>query len=86
MHLIYRRTLELDLDHFWVLPDCINQGVGRQMFTHLIASMQYLNFTKLRILSDPNAVGFYQKMGAQLRGEEKTQVSGRILPLISFEL
>ncbi len=40
----------------------------------------------LRIASDPNAEGFYLKMGARRVGETPSQPEGRALPLLLLEV
>ncbi|MFP4438966.1 MAG: GNAT family N-acetyltransferase [Chloroflexaceae bacterium] len=58
-----------ELEHFWVRPDYIGQGIGRQLFAHSREFIAARCGTHLRIEADPNAVGFYQRMGAVPIGE-----------------
>jgi len=69
-----------DLEHFWVLPEFMGIGVGKKLFNALIDQVKSRNLIRLEILSDPNAVGFYEKMGARVIGEEVTKIEGRKLP------
>jgi ribosomal protein S18 acetylase RimI-like enzyme len=57
-----------DLDHFWVHPDSMGRGVGRRLFRHLLRYVERRGPRMLRIVADPNAVGFYQRMGARRTG------------------
>jgi ribosomal protein S18 acetylase RimI-like enzyme len=57
-----------ELDHFWIHPDAIGQGIGRRLFTHARAYVDRRGPRVLRIIADPNAVGFYQRMGAHRMG------------------
>lgn len=52
------------LDDLWVIPQAMGKGVGRRLFEH--ARQQALAFgaQEIEIASDPNAVGFYERMGA----------------------
>jgi len=75
-----------ELEHFWVRPDHIGHGLGSRMFEHLHAWIAAQQGTHLRIVADPNAVGFYSAMGAQLVGEVAGYPVGRRLPLLSLPL
>ncbi len=75
------------LDHLWVLPEHIGAGFGGQLFLHACEIAETLGATELHILSDPNAEGFYLRMGAQRAGEEPSGVDEmrRMLPhLVMF--
>lgn len=52
------------LEHLWVRPAYIGQGIGRRLFLHAAATVTELIFT-----SDPNADTFYQRIGAQVIGQ-----------------
>lgn len=73
-----------DLEDFWLAPPYIGQGFGRIMFEHLKTILESLDCTKLLILSDPHAEGFYCKMGAVQVGEKPSQPEGRMLPLLEY--
>jgi GNAT superfamily N-acetyltransferase len=53
------------LDHLWVRPEHIRQGIGRALFYHALQTAANLDAKKLEIESDPNARGFYEKLGAK---------------------
>jgi GNAT superfamily N-acetyltransferase len=77
------------LQHFWLKPDCIGWGLGRAMFAEAVRITRSSGRTELRITSDPNAEGFYRKMGAVRVGLERTLLLGKIrreLPLLAFPL
>lgn len=52
------------LEHFWVAPEAMGQGVGRSMLTHAMAVAKQVGARELIIDSDPNAEGFYRACGA----------------------
>lgn len=56
---------EAELDHLWVLPDYMGQGIGGGLFRHVAAHVHDFVFT-----SDPHADVFYRKMGAYQIGEQ----------------
>lgn len=75
----------IELTHFWVRPDMIGRGVGRQLFSHLCEVARDTGFSQIYIEADPNAVGFYERMGAVLVGGSTTE-QGRELPLLCCTL
>jgi len=70
-----------DLEHMWVDPRHIGRGVGRSMFAHLLRHLRRVGVTRLTIASDPNAEGFYRKLGARRVGSVASTPAGRHLPL-----
>ena len=58
-----------ELDHMWVSPDHLGTGVGKALFVHAMRAAKGQSLSEVEILSDPNAEGFYQKMGAYRTGE-----------------
>jgi GNAT superfamily N-acetyltransferase len=60
----------LRLDHLWVLPGAMGRGIGRALFDHACREGVRLGWPELRIVSDPNAEGFYLRMGARRIGVE----------------
>jgi GNAT superfamily N-acetyltransferase len=76
------------LEHFWVLPKYMGQGVGRRLFEHALGRCRGHDCTVLEIESDPHAQGFYERMGARKTGERRNEVGGvpRILPVLEIEL
>lgn len=76
------------LDNLWVLPEFMGQGIGRELFRHALERSRVLGARILRIESDPNAQGFYEKMGARKIGEHATEVDGRprVLPAMEIDL
>lgn len=73
---------ELELEHCWVDPEHMGRGIGRTLIDHVRSQMQQAQVTKLRIVSDPNAVEFYEKMGAVRVSTHLSSESGRELPLL----
>ena len=76
------------LDDLWVLPAQMGRGVGRALFKHAIDLSKKRGHHILRLESDPNAVGFYQRMGMRQIGERHSEVEGqpRILPIMELKL
>ena len=74
------------VEHLWVLPDFMGKGVGAGLFRHVFSRCKELGVQVLEIESDPNAQGFYERMGAKKMGEIVGEVDGqpRILPLLEI--
>ncbi len=78
----------LVLEHLWVSPRCLGAGVGRKLFQHAVKTATKLNASVIEIESDPNAEGFYVRMGARRVGETLWEIEGqvRFLPRLIFEI
>jgi GNAT superfamily N-acetyltransferase len=83
-----RKGDRLELVHFWVLPDAMGQGVGRCLFSHALERARDSGFQELEIESDPNAEGFYERMGAHRIGTNTRVLEGqaRELPVLVYEI
>ncbi len=75
-----------DLEHLWVSPAWIGSGVGRLLFEHATRTATSLGANTLEIEADPNAEGFYLRMGARRIGENVYEMDGqeRVLPLMAW--
>ena len=71
---------DCELEHFWVVPARMGTGVGRTLFEHAVERCRAIGARRLWINADPNAEGFYRKLGAQRVGEVPSTPAGRTLP------
>ena len=76
------------LENLWVLPEFIGRDIGKQLFGHAVSRSRELGCKVLQLEADPNATGFYEKMGMYRIGERRSEVDGqpRILPLMEMNL
>lgn len=76
------------LENIWVLPEYIGQGVGKELFIRALSRSRELGWTILRLVAEPNAVGFYEKMGMWKVGEDQYELDGqpRVLPIMEMDL
>jgi GNAT superfamily N-acetyltransferase len=74
-----------ELDDLWVSPDAIGTGIGRMLFRHAADRARAAGGHALRWEADPNAVPFYEHMGADTVGTV-TSEWGRTLPVMQVEL
>jgi len=76
-----------DVGLFFVSPEAIGTGVGRVLWDAMIARAREFGFKSLSIDADPNAEGFYLRMGAVRVGEAPSgSIPGRVLPHLGFRL
>jgi GNAT superfamily N-acetyltransferase len=83
-----RKGERMDLAHLWVSPDTMGQGVGRCLFIHALGRARDAGFRELEMESDPNAEGFYERMGAHRIGTNTRVLEGqtRELPVLVYEI
>jgi catechol 2,3-dioxygenase-like lactoylglutathione lyase family enzyme/predicted N-acetyltransferase YhbS len=81
----YSLAIEHDeptLRELWIEPAAIGSGLGRKLWQHMLGSARRQGYPLVRLVSDPNAAGFYAKMGAEHVGAvESVAIRGRWLPL-----
>jgi GNAT superfamily N-acetyltransferase len=77
---------DCELEHFWVLPARIGGGVGRRLFAHAVERCRALGCPRLWITADPNAEGFYLRLGARRVGEVASTPAGRTLPRLVLDV
>ena len=82
------KGMKVTLDHLWLSPAQIGSGIGRSLFNHAVRMARQLGAVELEIEADPNAVGFYERMGATRVGENVYELDGqpRVLPLLVYRL
>ena len=63
-----------ELEHMWVTPDCIGTGVGKELFLDAMERAAALDVRDVELTADPNAAGFYERMGARQIGETDSPI------------
>lgn len=74
------------LEHMFIWPSCIGQSIGTELFNHAHKICKNNGVNILYILSDPHAVGFYQKMGCRYVLELPSTIEGRTTPLLALDV
>jgi ribosomal protein S18 acetylase RimI-like enzyme len=76
------------IENLWVSAEYIGMGVGKQLFLHALTCSRESGYKLLQLEADPNALGFYEKMGMNKIGEHKSEVDGqpRMLPIMEIVL
>ena len=81
-----REGAVIELEHMWVDPGSMGTGVGARLFAHALEMARALGGRTLEIASDPNAEGFYLRMGARRVGSVPSKPAGRELSLLVVDL
>lgn len=76
-----------NLDLLFVDPDQMGTGAGRILFQEAAHRLREAGETAMTILSDPEARGFYERMGAVFIKDRPSDVfEGRKLPWLEMKL
>ena len=95
-HIIYKYLIDAEITGFYILekrrprtvffaflfvsPKYIQQGLGKQLVAHAIEYSRKNKYNLLKVLSDPNAAGFYKKYGFKIISQKQSSIAGRFLP------
>lgn len=87
-HALVETAETVRLDHLWVRPEQIGQGIGRSLFRHAVGRAAARRAPSLTIEADPHAEPFYLRMGAVRTGTITSEIDGqrRELPILTFDL
>ncbi len=78
---------QVELDFLFIAPEVIGKGVGRWLWQHAVDNARQRGYRLMRIVADPNAERFYQRMGAVTVGAVPPEARARrMLPLMHFML
>jgi GNAT superfamily N-acetyltransferase len=75
-----------EIEHLWVAPEEMGRGIGRRLLEDAVRYAARIGAAELRIVSDPNAVGFYRRAGARLAGAVDSVPPGRRLPVLTLDV
>ena len=70
-----------ELEHMWVTPARIGTGIGKELFLDAMDRAAALNVRDVELTADPNAAGFYERMGAVQIGEAESVIDGQVRKL-----
>jgi GNAT superfamily N-acetyltransferase len=74
------------LDDLWVEPEAMGGGVGTELFRFAAERAADLGARSLEWEAEPNAVGFYERMGGRRLRDSGPSEWGRILPVMGIDL
>ena len=64
----------------------MGRGIGRSLFQHAVEGLRESGGHVLKIGSDPNAEGFYQRLGAKRVGNKRQRIEGSASSVAHFGL
>jgi streptomycin 6-kinase len=77
----------LELEYFFLHPDYIGKGLGRQLWEFCCKTARALKKKEFILWSDPNAEEFYTKMGCQKIAEKESPIMpNRAIPILKYVL
>jgi ribosomal protein S18 acetylase RimI-like enzyme len=80
------RDDEAELDHLWIRPQYMGQGIGRELLFHAARMAGQMGHPEIVFTSDPHADGFYYRMGARKIGDHLSVLQKRVLTKFKFAL
>lgn len=69
-----------ELEYFYIARALLGSGYGAQMWGHMVAWCKSHGIADLHFVTSPQAVGFYEKMGAVRDGVSSSAIDGRPIP------
>jgi GNAT superfamily N-acetyltransferase len=74
------------LDDLWVEAEWIGHGIGSRLFRFCGEQARRLGAERLEWEAEPNAVGFYERMGARRVRDSARTMWGRVIPVMRADL
>jgi GNAT superfamily N-acetyltransferase len=78
---------KVELEALFVYPEYIGKGIGKSLINHAKNLTKGLGAKTMLIQGEPNAVGFYQSIGAKKIGQKESgSIPGRFLPIFEISV
>jgi GNAT superfamily N-acetyltransferase len=74
------------LDDLWIEPEWISRKVGSLLFRHVVERAKQRGAARIEWEAEPNALGFYEKMGGRYLRDSEPSIWGRVTPVMGIEL
>lgn len=74
------------LDHMFIFPKHIGKKIGTEFTAHMKAYLAEKKVNVVLIFVDPNATGFYEKVGATFRRDSDSSIPGRTIPVYELTI
>src|SRR5262249_32041746 len=65
-----------ELDDLFVEPDSMRLGVGRVLVDDVATRAEASGATHVDVIANPNALGFYERIGFEITGQVETRFGG----------
>jgi GNAT superfamily N-acetyltransferase len=76
----------VEIDHLWLTPDSMRRNYGREIFQYIRDYLLSNGYQKAALVAEPNANGFYEKMGGKIIGKFQSRLSGRFLDIFEYQI
>lgn len=73
------------MDHLFIDPNFQHKGIGIKLVETANQFCNEQGISTLRIFVDPNAVGFYEKVGARFVRNSQSSIAGRQIPVYQLD-
>lgn len=83
---IKNRGAEAELEYLYVSPKHQGQGLGKCMWEDLTAWCRQHQVGKLTFVTSHQAVPFYEKMGARRCEDVVSEIDGRMIPQLIYQV
>jgi GNAT superfamily N-acetyltransferase len=74
------------LDDLWIEPSSIGTGIGSRLFRHAAHVAEELGASRMEWEAEPNALGFYERMGGRYLRDSEPSEWGRVLQVMGVDL
>jgi GNAT superfamily N-acetyltransferase len=74
------------LDDLWIVPEWIGKGIGGKLFRHAADLGRKQGAVRMEWEAEPNAIGFYEKMGGRYLRDAEPSEWGRTLAVMGVDL
>jgi len=74
------------LDHMFIYPKHIGKRIGTEFTAHMKSYLAGKKVDAVLIFVDPNAEGFYGKVGAKFRRDSDSSIPGRTIPVYELAI
>jgi GNAT superfamily N-acetyltransferase len=74
------------LDDLWIEPAWIGKGIGSRLWRHAAGRALEHGAVRMEWEAEPNAIGFYEKMGGRYLRDSAEKEWGRVLPIMGVTL
>lgn len=84
--LIATNKKTIQIEHLFVHPHYLGQGIGTQLMHHVIENCKTSTSHYIRVEADPNAELFYTKMGFKTIDLKPSSIKNRFLSIMELTL
>lgn len=74
------------LDHMFIFPKHIGKRIGSEFTAHMRDYLAEKKVAVVHIFVDPNAKGFYEKIGAKFRRDSDSSIPRRKIPVYELAI